>query len=242
MFGHSFIKLTWRVCAYDWTGRQMFMNAQHIADKFHILQHLFDALQSIRITYRSIYLTARRQAYETFKTNEKKRKNDCIEKKENFTAAIFQHKEERLENGESHRELLARSVHLLYKFPGQWKTTQQQRATVLFKHYPDFHSAYQLACSFRQWYSKENIGTAMETISDRLKKWFNKVTEFALEDMLNFKSMVERHLPVILNYFESGKTNANAESLNAKIQRFIQSNKGARDLDFTLFRLSLFFS
>jgi transposase len=228
--------------AYDWTGRQMFPNAEHIADKFHILQHLFDALQSIRIYHRNVYLTARRQAYENFKTKESERKKICLSQNETFTPSVFQHREERLENGETNRELLARSLHLLFKFSGQWNSSQSKRAEILFKHYPDIHTAYKLCCSFREWYSKEYIGQPIDKIKKRLKAWFDKVKASGMEEMLNFKSLVERHLGVILSYFKEGKTNANAESLNAKIQRFLQANNGSRDLDFTFFRLANFFS
>jgi hypothetical protein len=53
--------------------------------------------------------------------------------------------------------------------------------------------------------------------------------------------LVERRLGVILTYFKDGRTNANAESFNAKIQRFLQDNNASRDLDFTFFRLANFF-
>ncbi len=213
-----------------------------LADKFHILQHLFDAVQSIRIYHRNVYLTKRRQAYEAFKAKEAERKIHCQSMNETFHPAVFQHKEERLENGETNRELLARSVHLLYKFSGQWNSSQSKRAEILFKHYPDIHTAYKLCCSFREWYSKEYIGQPIKKIRKRLDTWFNKVKATGMEEMLNFKSLVERHLGVILNYFNDGRTNANAESLNAKIQRFLQANNGSRDLDFTFFRLTSFFA
>jgi transposase len=228
--------------AYDWTGRQMFLNAEHIADKFHILQHLFDGLQSVRIYHRNVYLTGRREAYETFNVKEAERKKICLSKGEVFYQGTFAHKENRLENGETNRELLARSVHLLYKFSGQWNTSQSKRAEILFKHYPDIHAAYKLCCSFREWYSKDYIGQPVKTIQKRLDKWFNKVESSGIEEMINFKSMVERHIGVILTYFKDGRTNANAESLNAKIQRFLQANNGSRDLDFTFFRLANFFA
>ncbi|MDP2362610.1 MAG: transposase, partial [Ignavibacteria bacterium] len=37
---------------YDWFGREQFMNAAHVADKFHVLKNGFDALQDLRIYYR----------------------------------------------------------------------------------------------------------------------------------------------------------------------------------------------
>jgi len=46
---------------YDWLGRQLFMNAEHIGDKFHILRHGFDALQSVRIRLRQQELTHKKK-------------------------------------------------------------------------------------------------------------------------------------------------------------------------------------
>ncbi|MDR1602904.1 MAG: transposase [Tannerella sp.] len=46
----------------------------------------------------------------------------------------------------------------------------------------------------------------------------------------------------IINYFRHGTTNAKAESLNGKIQRFITDNYGFRDKDFFLFRVADYFS
>ena len=61
--------------SYDWVCRQMFMNAAHTADKFHILTHLFDALQSVRIYHRQKILTMQREALEAFKKQEKEQKD-----------------------------------------------------------------------------------------------------------------------------------------------------------------------
>jgi transposase len=54
--------------------------------------------------------------------------------------------------------------------------------------------------------------------------------------------MIEKHWDNILNYFEEGQTNAKAENMNGKIQRFITNNFGIKDRDFFLFRLSRYFS
>jgi len=47
---------------YDWLGRQTFMNAYHIADKFHIIKKLHEQLQASRIYYRQKELIIRREA------------------------------------------------------------------------------------------------------------------------------------------------------------------------------------
>jgi hypothetical protein len=46
-----------------------------------------------------------------------------------------------------------------------------------------------------------------------------------------------------LNYFSTGaQTNAKAERLNGKINRFIAANYGVKDKDFSLWRIARYFS
>ncbi|MDR3046210.1 MAG: transposase [Bacteroidales bacterium] len=46
----------------------------------------------------------------------------------------------------------------------------------------------------------------------------------------------------MINYFKKGTTNAKAERLNGKIERFISNNYGVRDRDFVLYRIAKYFS
>ncbi|MFV0604595.1 MAG: transposase [Niabella sp.] len=54
--------------------------------------------------------------------------------------------------------------------------------------------------------------------------------------------LIGSHEQKIINYFIHGYTNAKAEAMNAKIQRFIASNYGIRDRDFFFYRLARYFS
>jgi transposase len=54
--------------------------------------------------------------------------------------------------------------------------------------------------------------------------------------------MLRKHETHIVNYFRQGATNAEAERLNGKIQRFITQNYGLRDKDFFLYRTAGYFS
>ncbi len=36
---------------YDWLGRQAFMNAYHVIDKFHVIKNIIEQLQAIRILW-----------------------------------------------------------------------------------------------------------------------------------------------------------------------------------------------
>ena len=59
--------------------------------------------------------------------------------------------------------------------------------------------------------------------------------------MLNFQAMVESNEGYIMNYFINGETNALAEGINSKIQKFIASNNETIDKDFFFFRLDKYY-
>ena len=49
------------------------------------------------------------------------------------------------ENGDSRKQLLARSIYLLYKKESLWTESQRVRAGILFREYPDIKKAYYLS-------------------------------------------------------------------------------------------------
>ena len=228
--------------SYDWFCRQIFCNSLHVADKFHIIKELLDSCQDVRVRYRQELLTDKRLKYEDFKKQEHDRKQECKKKNQPFIAQKFVYKDPKAVNGESYFELLARSRYLLYKYPDAWTASQKQRALALFNHYPEIEKSYKLSCSFRTWYRKENVGKEKEELRKKLKQWYLDVEKEAVMEMDNFKSMVERNEAMILNYFVKGETNAKAEAINSKIQRFIMMNQGTRDREFFYFRLAKLFS
>jgi len=57
-----------------------------------------------------------------------------------------------LSNGDTPKQLLARSRYLLYKFPSQWTQSQLHRVALLFQLYPSIEKAYRLAWDFRSIY------------------------------------------------------------------------------------------
>lgn len=224
---------------YDWFGRENFMNAAQVADKFHVLKHAFEALQDMRIYYRQKLLSQKREAFEQFK----------LAKKQN-PKLTFEYPETKLSNKETFMQLLARSQYLLYKKSDQWSFSQQQRAKLLFTHYPTIKIAYELICDFRAWYAADNIANleasreirmiAREEQKTKLLQWFKQVEKVDITELQNFKSMIERNIGAILNYFYTGATNAIAEANNSIIQNFLNTNRGAKNLDFFYFRVSQF--
>ncbi|HNW97741.1 MAG TPA: transposase, partial [Bacteroidales bacterium] len=72
--------------------------------------------------------------------------------------------------------------------------------------------------------------------------WYEAVEDCDIDEMTNFKSLVESNENDILAYFTNGQTNAIAENLNGRIKKFMASNQGVRNRDFFFFRIINFFS
>lgn len=223
-------------------GHEVFVNASQIADKFHIIKDLLETCQAVRIRYRQEALREKRLKYEEHKRLEKQRQKQCIEQGELYKKKNFVYKETILKNGDTIMEALARSRYLLFKFRTDWTISQEKRSKALFEKFPEIEKVYDLACEFRNWMKKSNVGKDMTTIKNNLRLWYQKVEQEEIEEILNFKSMIERNILVILNYFRFGATNAIAENINSKIQRFVMINQGTRDREFFYFRIANYFS
>jgi transposase len=223
-------------------GDGAFPNASQIADKFHIVKDLLESCQAVRIRYRQEALRDKRIAYDEHKKQEKQKQKECIGQEKLYEKKNFSHKEEILDNGDTIMEALARSRYLLFKYRSEWTESQIKRANALFMKFPEIEKVYDLACEFRNWIKKSNVGKEMHIVKKNLRHWFQKVEEAEIDEMLNFKSTIERNSLVVLNYFRFGATNAIAENINSRIQRFVMINQGTRDREFFYFRLANYFS
>ena len=211
---------------YDWVARSMFFSAVRIADKFHVIRLGMEALQDIRIRYRQERLSLERKRNEKWKKSGEKIKDIPPP--------------EVLCNGETLKQLLAKSRYLLFRFKTEWTETQQQRAELLFGHFPELEEAYGIICGFRNFY-KCRVGEGHRA-RESLENWYKKAGDSNIEEIKNFIHTVKTHEGEILHYFDEGHTNAFAESLNNRIQNFVRSNYGVRDRDFFHFRLKEYFS
>ncbi len=75
-------------------------------------------------------------------------------------------------------------------------------------------------------------------IDKQLHDWHEKVENADIDEMLNFKSLIESNEGYVVNYFIHGEPHALAEGINSKIQKFKSSNQATRDKEFFFFRLS----
>jgi len=227
---------------YAKVGDELFVHSSPVADKFHIVRSLTEACQDVRVRFRQEILREKRLKHQDWKKKEKERKNQCQSSGKEYVAEKFQYQEETLSHGETALETLARSRYLLFKYSSEWTTSQKKRSQALFERFPEIQKVYHRCCEFRNWMKKENVGKEMTEIKNQLQTWMQKVEQDDIDEMLNFKSLVERHLTPILNYFVFGATNAIAENINSHIQRFIMINQGTRDREFFYFRLKKYFT
>ena len=194
-------------------------NAQQIDDRFHVQQLVSDALQEIRVALRKDAI------------------KECNEKMREAREKGKYHKPQRYENGDTLKELLARGKYILYKSGGRWTDSQKERAAILFREFPQLHDAYELTMHFRGIY--EHAKSPADG-KERLQRWYESVRE-RLEIFPNFETpmqTIQLHEDTIVNYFVSRKTNASAESFNAKIKNFRALQRGVSDVKFFLYRLA----
>lgn len=215
-----------------------FPNAIQIADKFHVIKNGIEAVQSIRIRLKQEELKKQREEQVIHDKNYSESKNkNFIGPKMKLSKA---YSPQRLSNGETTPELLTRSRYLLIISPDKWNEYQQKRGQLLFEKFPELKQALQSITDFREWYKvKPNNYEPFEN-ERTLGNWLDEVENSPFNEMKNFRNLVLNHEQRIINYHRFGhKTNAIAESVNAKIMEAIRQNKGSRDLDFFHFRIAI---
>lgn len=198
-------------------ARRCFPCAVRVTDRFHVQKLATEALQEMRIKYRWEAIDAENEALEKAKGTDS-----------DFKVEI-------LSNGDTVKQLLARSRYVLYKKPADWTNSQKQRAGILFERYPDLQHAYHLTMELGKIYDKTNDKLYGLT---RLAKWHEKVRQSGFKMFNTVSRSIQNHYITIVNYFNNRSTNASAESFNAKIKAFRSQFRGVRSIEFFLFRLT----
>ena len=198
-------------------AKTCFPRAMQVIDRFHVQKLVYEAVQELRITYRWQVM---------------KDENKAI--KEARKQGV-PHEPETFENGDTLRQLLARSRYLLFKAPDKWTKSQRIRAEILFKQFEDIKQVYyyslQLGKIFSTNYDKD-VARA------KLALWYNKIEEYGYDTFTTVANSIENHYERILHFFVNRSTNAAAEAFNAKIKAFRASFRGVADMKFFLFRLA----
>ena len=188
---------------------EVFYNAHVVNDRFHVQQVYNEAVDEIRVDIRRQLIA----------------EDNARDKSE--PAVTYS-------NGETMRQILARSKHTLMMAQNKWTDIQRHRANILFKHYPILKAAYHLAMELRCIF---NMKLSPTKALGKMNEWYEKVMTLGNN---NFRSVIKtfkNHAPTILNYFRRRATNASAEAFNSKVKLFRSQMRGVRDRDFFIFRL-----
>ena len=113
-----------------------------------------------------------------------------------------------LTNGDTVKQLLARSRYLLYKSREKWTFNQEGRARILFELYPDIKTAYGLTQQLRSIYNTNNDKNIAML---KLAHWYRKVEESGFKNFNIVLNTITVNYQSILNYFDNRSTNASAE-------------------------------
>lgn len=194
-----------------------FPKAMRVIDRFHIQKLACDAVQEMRIKHR----------WDAIQEANEEMENAKLEGRE-YVAF-------RYENGDTRKELLARSRYLLFKSGDKWTPAQRLRAEILFREYPDLETAYGLSHSLRMIFSKNTVKDAARL---SMARWYDKVEEAGFHSFNVIAATFYEHYDDILNFYVNRSSNAAAESFNAKIKAFRASLRGIVDEKFFLFRLA----
>ena len=197
--------------------KKCFPKAETVTDRFHVQKLALEAVQEQRIKHRWEIIEQENKAIE-----KAKKQGDV-------------YKDELLENGDTKRQLLARSRYLLFKPKYKWTESQKIRAQLLFELYPNIQKAYKLAMDLRAIYDKN---TDKNIARVKLAKWYNQVETLELKSFSTIAKTIQNNYEKILNYFNNRSTNAAAESFNAKVKEFRAMFRGVKDVKFFLYRLA----
>ena len=194
-----------------------FPNARLTTDRFHVQKLVTEALQQMRITLRWKAIQEENQLVKTARQEGGR-----------YTPKLYT-------NGDTKKQLLARSRYLLFKSSSKWTNSQKERAVVLFEAFPELQSAYDLTICFRGIYETSKT---REEAEHRLMEWFQTVDTSTFDSFKTIAHYLQDHIDTILNYFPDRSTNASAESFNAKLKGFRALLRGVTDKKFFLFRVS----
>jgi transposase len=202
-------------------AKQSFPKATLVSDRFHVQKLMNEALSDLRVDYR--WQAIEQENAEIALAKEVGRK---------FVPHTF-------ENGDTCRQLLARSRHVIMKHFTKWTVNQEQRANILFREYPAIEDAYRVSMELTQIY---NTTRNKQIALTKLAHWYNKVEKLNLKFFKSVIETMQNNYGTIINYFDNRSTNASAESFNAKIKAFRAQFRGVRDIPFFIFRLTKLFA
>jgi transposase len=187
--------------------------AVQVIDKFHVMKYVYQSVCDVRT----------RTVKELQKQLSKGKQRNEEDKK--LLAQI---------------ESLRRVSHTITQASDKWNDEMKETINQLFERHHDLKTAYEISQKFKRWYDYGNHLYSTEKITQNLYDWYKEAMQ--ISEFESVVKMLRKHETEIINFFQQGLTNAKAERLNGKIQRFVSNNYGIKDKDFFLYRTANYFS
>ena len=215
------------------TARAAFPKAMLVNDRFHVQRLVSEAIDQMRIGLRWEILAEENKAIRAHRA----RRNAARTRAEKDLVGEWE--PERMENGETRPQIMARSRHIILTHKSKWNAQQQERAGILFRMFPRLEQAYNIYLELVDIFNKKSVPSEARL---NLARWYNKVEDFGDEGFNKVIETFENHSHTIINYFVDRLTNASAESFNAKIKAFRSQFRGVGDIKFFIYRLATLYS
>lgn len=166
-------------------AKTCFPKAVQVTDRFHVQKLALEALQYIRIKYWWDAIDRENQQIKQARA-----------KNRTFVPNEFS-------NGDTRKQLLARSRYLLYKSPNNWTQNQSERSKILFAQYPDIKVAFDLVQGLRTIF---NTATSIQTAYTKLAHWYKDVENMGFRAFNTIANTISLNYRSILNYFINRST------------------------------------
>ena len=202
-------------------AKRAFPNATIVSDRFHVQKLMNEAISDLRVDYRWQAIDQENQEIAFAKELGRK-----------FIPNVFT-------NGDTRRQLLARSRHIVMKHFSKWTDSQKRRAEILFREYPAIEEAYRVSIQLTDIF---NTRCRKEVALTKLARWYEEVEKLNCKFFNSVIQTMQNNYATIANYFENRSTNASAESFNAKVKAFRNQFRGVKDIPFFIYRLKTIFA
>ena len=202
-------------------AKRAFPNATIVSDRFHVQKLMNEAISDLRVDYRWQAIDQENQEIAFAKELGRK-----------FIPNVFS-------NGDTRRQLLARSRHIVMKHFSKWTDSQKRRAEILFREYPAIEEAYRVSIQLTDIF---NTRCRKEVALTKLARWYEEVEKLNCKFFNSVIQTMQNNYATIANYFENRSTNASAECFNAKVKAFRNQFRGVKDIQFFIYRLKTIFA
>ena len=208
----------------EWIARELFPQATQVVDRFHVMKNVLEDIQAVRIRTKTKIIKEELD----LETQSKIDKTRYVAKKFIIHSKL----------SETKKELITRLRYQLFQRKKDWNETQNNRweGVKTLEDFQEIIYSYEIISDLFDIFDKADNALSFP-------QWFTKISKLEnIVEMQNSWRMIQNHLSRIMNYFDNWFSNAFAEWLNSRIQRFISDLRWFKNTNYMLYRIITKFS